>query len=56
MGPRAITSRICLQEGWHDNRPRSFLIYAPSRTAVVYAPVDDKQEQAPAPVASLEAD
>lgn len=27
-----------LQEGWYDDRPRSFLVYAPSRTAVVYAP------------------
>ncbi|KAK4481160.1 hypothetical protein RD792_012041 [Penstemon davidsonii] len=24
-------------EGWHDDRPRSFYIYAPCRTAVVYA-------------------
>ncbi|XP_057779347.1 1,4-alpha-glucan-branching enzyme 1, chloroplastic/amyloplastic-like [Salvia miltiorrhiza] len=29
-------------EGWHDDRPRSFLIYAPSRTAVVYALVTDE--------------
>ncbi|RDX89785.1 1,4-alpha-glucan-branching enzyme 1, chloroplastic/amyloplastic, partial [Mucuna pruriens] len=29
------------QEGWYDDRPRSFLIYAPSRTAVVYALADD---------------
>ncbi|ESW34860.1 hypothetical protein PHAVU_001G187600 [Phaseolus vulgaris] len=28
-------------EGWYDDRPRSFLIYAPSRTAVVYALADD---------------
>ncbi|XP_058107902.1 1,4-alpha-glucan-branching enzyme 2-2, chloroplastic/amyloplastic isoform X1 [Magnolia sinica] len=27
-------------EGWYDNRPHSLLIYAPCRTAVVYAPVD----------------
>lgn len=32
------------QEGWHDDRPRSFLIYAPSRTAVVYALVKDESE------------
>ncbi|KAH6825381.1 starch branching enzyme 2.1 [Perilla frutescens var. hirtella] len=31
-------------EGWHDDRPRSFLIYAPSRTAVVYALVEDEAE------------
>ncbi|KAG5055660.1 hypothetical protein JHK85_008170 [Glycine max] len=30
-----------LFEGWYDDRPRSFLIYAPSRTAVVYALADD---------------
>nr|ANC33494.1 SBE [Colocasia esculenta] len=28
-------------EGWHDNRPRSFLVYAPSRTCSVYAPCED---------------
>ncbi|KAK6139905.1 hypothetical protein DH2020_026350 [Rehmannia glutinosa] len=31
-------------EGWHDDRPRSFLIYAPSRTAVVYALAEDEVE------------
>ncbi|KAG6427503.1 hypothetical protein SASPL_111749 [Salvia splendens] len=31
-------------EGWHDERPRSFLTYAPSRTAVVYSLVTDKAE------------
>ncbi|XP_027072580.1 1,4-alpha-glucan-branching enzyme 1, chloroplastic/amyloplastic-like isoform X3 [Coffea arabica] len=31
-------------EGWYDNRPRSFLVYAPARTAVVYAPIKDEQE------------
>ncbi|KAL1545731.1 1,4-alpha-glucan branching enzyme [Salvia divinorum] len=31
-------------EGWHDDRPRSFLVYAPSRTAVVYALVTDEPE------------
>lgn len=30
-----------VQEGWHDDRPRSFLVYAPSRTAVVYALVEN---------------
>ncbi|XP_062117534.1 1,4-alpha-glucan-branching enzyme 2-2, chloroplastic/amyloplastic-like [Humulus lupulus] len=28
-------------EGWYDDRPRSFLVYTPSRTAVVYALVRD---------------
>ncbi|CAI5986580.1 unnamed protein product [Closterium sp. NIES-65] len=27
-------------EGWHDGRPHSFQVYAPSRTAVVYGPAD----------------
>ncbi|KAK9156687.1 hypothetical protein Scep_003261 [Stephania cephalantha] len=27
-------------EGWYDDRPRSFLVYAPARTAVVYALMD----------------
>ncbi|XP_071908402.1 1,4-alpha-glucan-branching enzyme 1, chloroplastic/amyloplastic-like [Coffea arabica] len=31
-------------EGWYDNRPRSFLVYAPARTAVVYAPIKDELE------------
>ncbi|MBA0776619.1 hypothetical protein Gotri_011586 [Gossypium trilobum] len=29
-------------EGWYDNRPRSLLVYAPNRTAVVYALVEDE--------------
>ncbi|KAK9723834.1 hypothetical protein RND81_05G028700 [Saponaria officinalis] len=29
-------------EGHYDNRPRSFLVYAPSRSAVVYALVEDE--------------
>ncbi|KAA0043906.1 1,4-alpha-glucan-branching enzyme 2-2 [Cucumis melo var. makuwa] len=33
-------------EGNYDNRPRSFLIYAPSRTAVVYALAPDDSELA----------
>ncbi|KAL9260821.1 1,4-alpha-glucan-branching enzyme 1, chloroplastic/amyloplastic-like protein [Drosera capensis] len=33
-------SEFFSEEGWHDGRPQSFLIYAPSRTAVVYALVD----------------
>ncbi|XP_037491029.1 1,4-alpha-glucan-branching enzyme 1, chloroplastic/amyloplastic [Jatropha curcas] len=31
-------------EGWYDNRPRSFMVYAPSRTAVVYALVEDEEK------------
>ncbi|XP_022748370.1 1,4-alpha-glucan-branching enzyme 2-2, chloroplastic/amyloplastic-like isoform X1 [Durio zibethinus] len=31
-------------EGWYDDRPRSFLVYAPSRTAVVYALVEDESK------------
>ncbi|CAK7343392.1 unnamed protein product [Dovyalis caffra] len=33
-------------DGWYDNRPHSFLVYAPSRTAVVYALVEDELEPA----------
>ncbi|KAG4913504.1 hypothetical protein JHK82_054089 [Glycine max] len=32
-----------IREGWYDDRPRSFLIYAPSRTAVVYALADEAE-------------
>lgn len=32
------------QDGWYDKRPRSFLVYAPCRTAVVYALVEDELE------------
>lgn len=28
------------QEGWYDNRPHSFQVYAPARTCVVYGPAD----------------
>jgi len=28
------------QEGWYENRPHSFLVYAPARTCVVYGPAD----------------
>ncbi|KAK8705191.1 hypothetical protein V6N13_048797 [Hibiscus sabdariffa] len=31
-------------EGWYDDRPRSLLVYAPSRTAVVYALSEDEPE------------
>lgn len=37
---------VILQEGWYDDRPRSFLVYAPSRTAAVYALADDDLEPA----------
>ncbi|XP_043814777.1 1,4-alpha-glucan-branching enzyme 1, chloroplastic/amyloplastic isoform X2 [Manihot esculenta] len=33
-------------DGWYDNRPRSFMVYAPSRTAVVYALVEDEENEA----------
>lgn len=36
---------MILQEGWYDDRPRSFLVYAPSRTAVVYALVDKEESE-----------
>ncbi|CAA2986513.1 1,4-alpha-glucan-branching enzyme 1, chloroplastic amyloplastic-like [Olea europaea subsp. europaea] len=29
-------------DGWYDKRPQSFMIYTPSRTAVVYALVEDE--------------
>lgn len=32
-----------MQDGWYDDRPQSFQVYAPCRTAVVYALVDDDQ-------------
>lgn len=34
-----------VQDGWFDDRPRSFLVYAPSRTAVIYALVEDEPKQ-----------
>jgi 1,4-alpha-glucan branching enzyme len=37
-------SSMILQEGWYDDRPRSFLVYAPCRTAVVYALADVESE------------
>lgn len=40
---------MILQEGWYDDRPRSFLVYAPARTAVVYALSDDVEPE-PEPV------
>ncbi|KAG2406167.1 1,4-alpha-glucan-branching enzyme 1 [Vigna angularis] len=35
-------------EGWYDDRPRSFLVYAPSRTAAVYVLADDDDDLEPA--------
>ncbi|KAL2250744.1 UNVERIFIED_CONTAM: 1,4-alpha-glucan-branching enzyme 1, chloroplastic/amyloplastic [Sesamum indicum] len=40
-------------EGLHDGRPRSFFIYAPSRTAVVYALAEDKVEPVDAEVSKM---
>ncbi|PIN00046.1 1,4-alpha-glucan branching enzyme/starch branching enzyme II [Handroanthus impetiginosus] len=37
----------------HDSRPRSFLIYAPSRTAVVYALAEDEFEPIDAEVSTI---
>lgn len=33
-----------LQEGWFDERPRSFQIYTPARTVVVYGLVKDEEK------------
>ncbi|KAI8560109.1 hypothetical protein RHMOL_Rhmol04G0230100 [Rhododendron molle] len=42
-------------EGWYDDRPRSFLVYAPCRTAVVYALVEnDPQPVLRAPIQLLD--
>ncbi|CAA0837880.1 1-4-alpha-glucan-branching enzyme 2-2-chloroplastic/amyloplastic [Striga hermonthica] len=40
-------------ERGHDDRPRSFLIYAPSRTVVVYALTEDELEPVDADVNSI---
>lgn len=34
-----------MQDGRHDDRPCSFMVYAPCRTAVVYAAVDDDDDR-----------
>lgn len=39
-----IIMTLPMQEGRYDDRPRSFLVYAPSRTAVVYALVNDDKK------------
>ncbi|KAL8140570.1 hypothetical protein V2J09_006591 [Rumex salicifolius] len=36
------SSEHLTDEGWYDNRPHSFLVYTPSRTAVVYAAIEDE--------------
>lgn len=36
-----ISSSSTLQEEMYDKRPRSFKVYAPCRTAVVYALIED---------------
>eukprot|EP00252_Welwitschia_mirabilis_P006854 TRINITY_DN1776_c0_g1_i2.p1 TRINITY_DN1776_c0_g1~~TRINITY_DN1776_c0_g1_i2.p1 ORF type:complete len:853 (-),score=190.68 TRINITY_DN1776_c0_g1_i2:471-3029(-) len=32
-------------EGWYDDRPHSFLVYAPCRTAIVYGLYNDREER-----------
>lgn len=39
------TAEYFTSEGWYDDRPRSFLVYAPCRTAVVYALVDGVESE-----------
>ncbi|CAL5194198.1 unnamed protein product [Lathyrus oleraceus] len=39
------TAEYFTSEGWYDDRPRSFLVYAPSRTAVVYALADGVESE-----------
>lgn len=39
------TAEYFTSEGWYDNRPNSFLVYAPCRTAVVYALAEDESNQ-----------
>ncbi|KAL5060200.1 hypothetical protein RYX36_031804 [Vicia faba] len=39
------TAEYFTSEGWYDDRPRSFLVYAPCRTAVVYALVDKVESE-----------
>jgi len=34
-------ARFHTTEGWFDERPHSFLVYAPCRTAVAYSLTDD---------------
>ncbi|KAK6942641.1 Glycosyl hydrolase, family 13, catalytic domain [Dillenia turbinata] len=41
------TAEFFTNEGWYDNRPRSFMVYAPSRTAVVYALSEDEPQPGP---------
>lgn len=39
--PSVSQLNLSLQEGFYDNRPRSFMVYTPSRTVVVYRQVED---------------
>nr|AHW50661.1 starch branching protein II [Lens culinaris] len=39
------TAEYFTPEGWYDDRPRSFLVYAPCRTAVVYALADGVESE-----------
>ncbi|CAK8544033.1 unnamed protein product [Lathyrus sativus] len=39
------TAEYFTSEGWYDDRPRSFLVYAPCRTAVVYALADGVESE-----------
>lgn len=41
---RVLNAMVLVQEGWYDDRPHSFLVYAPSRTAVVYALADEEEQ------------
>jgi 1,4-alpha-glucan branching enzyme len=43
-------------QGQHDNRPNSFLVYAPSRTCAVYGPsewADPEADRKPAGIPGL---
>ncbi|KAK4800803.1 hypothetical protein SAY86_021290 [Trapa natans] len=45
FGRVSHTAEFFTFEGWYDGRPRSLLVYAPCRTAVVYALVDDYEDK-----------
>lgn len=40
-GSNKLSFCVAMQEGWFDKRPRSFSVYSPSRTCVVYALCED---------------
>lgn len=45
-----------IMQGQHDNRPNSFLVYAPSRTCAVYGPsewADPEADRKPAGIPGL---